>query len=59
MENKNMTTEETYKYECNNCDWRGNSIDFDQDDDEGIPICPECQSTNIYINNLTAPQRDK
>ncbi len=39
--------ETTFRYECNECDWEGDTIEYDEDDGE---ICPDCGTNNVYEN---------
>lgn len=37
--------------ECNDCDWKGPKDDLnDEEEDEGVFLCPNCGGENIYYN---------
>lgn len=38
-----------FKYECDDCDWKGDFPENDKEDDR-VEVCPDCGSESLYQN---------
>jgi len=45
-----LTKEKKWDFRCEDCDWQG-LVDecFYDDDNDGMAMCPECQSKNMKL----------